>query len=160
MLAYNGSTQQRNHLTEDVGHQRNGAQLGCQLQADGGFLELRDENGRQRVISKSASHGHAVEYAPFAEQQAGECGKKQGAGNRCQGNEQHLRAQAAQQLFQVLVAANADAHLKHECIQHVHRQMMRIHRFLKENTQQTADTENGHYNQTSFHFLSPFLKNR
>ena len=42
-----------------------------------GSFELRNQNGGKRIISKSATHRHAVEHTPLAQQQTGEGGEQQ-----------------------------------------------------------------------------------
>ena len=71
------TAQQRHHLAENIGKQGDGAQFGSQLHAQRCFLELRDEDGRQRIVGKAAAHRHTVEYALAAQQHTGQCGEQQ-----------------------------------------------------------------------------------
>ena len=89
-------------------------------QAYGRFLELRNQNGGKRIISKSATHRHAVEHTPLAQQQTGEGREQQRSHNGGHRHQKHFGPQALDQLLQFLVAPDADAHLEHQCIEHIH----------------------------------------
>ena len=63
-------------------------------------------------------------------------------------------------LFQVLVGTDADAHLKHQGIQNIQGNMVRIQFDLSGETEKTAGAEEQEDNDTVFHLLPPFLKNK
>ena len=117
-----GRPEQREDFPENIGHKGDRPQLGGQLGADGRLFQLGDEEAREGIIGEAAPDGQAFRHAPAAQREADEGGEKQRPHDRGQRHEQQLGPQRPEDARQLPVAPDAQPHLKHQRVEHPHRQ--------------------------------------
>ena len=156
MAAYPRREQQGTQLAEHVGEEGDGAKFGCHLRAKRCRLELRDDNGGKGVVAHAAAHGEAFRHAPLGEAQGGKGGKEQRAAHSGQWNKEHLGAEGADNLSQVVAATHAHANLEHQSIEQVEGPVVHPLPTAHEPAEQAAQHKCADYKQTIPHFRPPF----
>ena len=84
------ATEQRYHLSHDIGQQCDRGKLVGSGRTDGTRLDLTDEHRRERVIAKTTAHRKKVAQRMTTEQQHRRGGKQQGSSNGKHRQQQHL----------------------------------------------------------------------